>query len=132
MVTVVTPCGRRLLVNGDDGDAALYRFFQNRIQRVGGVRVDDQRVDILIQQVLDLLRLALDVDVTALDDQLHTQFSGDLFQIGQHLAAPFAANEAVGDTDAERIAVRAHDHRHFLFHRLSPLPSGSPLAAPTQ
>ena len=93
-------------VGGDHEDAGICRFGKDRVKGRRAVRVDDDRVDTLADEVPHMGDLAGHVDVGALhlggdgDALVGPGFRG-LFGFGDHLGAPFGADPAIGQTDGE-------------------------------
>jgi hypothetical protein len=94
------------LVDGEDQDVLGHGLLEHGVERRGRVRVDDDRVDVLVDQVTNLLDLAVDVGVGVLDDEvvedtLILVLTERLFDGGDHLGAVLAADEGVRHADGE-------------------------------
>src|SRR5690606_15968758 len=96
-----------LLVDGDDHDALSGGFFQVEVQPGHIARIDDDRIDPGVDQVLDLLLLTGHIGVSVLDDQVHfdacrVELGNRVLEVLDHLRAPLAAHEVVRNPDLER------------------------------
>ena len=108
--------GRHLRVGGDDQDALGLGLSEDRIEGRRAVRVDDDGVDALIDEVADVADLALHVDVGRLHDDIDGDALvgprlGSCLRLLDHLGAPLAADPAVRQANGKSLGRRRRTDR---------------------